>query len=62
MGSALPYDNTHEPPRIVFCDVCDRKFKQYPDKVNTCTDCLQNPNIAKQRRRQRTNVAFLFET
>ena len=60
MGS-LPYDDTHETPDLVDCDQCNKRFLVYKDKVPTCTDCLQNPSIRRQRSRRDTNVSFLFE-
>ena len=62
MGSALPYDDRHDnEKRLVDCDVCSKRFLMYPDKVATCNDCLQNPTIKKQRSRNSTPIAFLFD-
>ena len=60
MGS-LPYDERHEAPDLVDCDQCNKRFLMYKDKVPTCTECLQNPSIRRQRSRRDTNVSFLFE-
>ena len=61
MGSGLPYDDRHEKRHLVDCDVCNKRFLIYPDKVATCTDCLQNPTYKRQRSRQDTPIAFLFD-
>ena len=61
MGSSLPYDDTHDNQKVIVdCDVCDQMFEQYPDKVSTCTNCLTNSGIRRQRQRLRTSVAYLF--
>ena len=62
MGNALDYNDTHEPRRLIDCDKCDKRFLIYPDGVATCSDCLQNPTIKRQRSRNSTPIAFLFET
>ena len=54
MGSALPYDDRHEKDTIIDCDVCGKRFLLYKDKVPTCTDCLQNPSVRRQRSRRDT--------
>ena len=36
MGSALPYDDTHDNDKLVDCDVCGKRFLLYKDKVPTC--------------------------
>lgn len=61
MGSALPYDDTHENRTLIDCDNCGKRFLLYPDKVPTCTDCLQNPSVRRQRSRTNTPIAFLFD-
>ena len=62
MGSALPYDDRHDNERIlVDCDQCGKRFLNYPDNVATCNDCLQNPSIKRQRSRNSTPIAFLFD-
>ena len=61
MGSALPYDDTHDNDKLIDCDVCGKRFLLYKDKVPTCTDCLQNPSVRRQRSRRDTSVAFLFD-
>ena len=62
MGNALNYNDTHEPRRLIDCDNCGKRFLNYPDNVPTCSDCLQNPTIKRQRSRNSTPIAFLFET
>jgi len=61
MGSSLPYDDRHEKDTLIDCDSCGKRFLLYKDKVPTCTECLQNPSIKRQRSRRDTSVAFLFE-
>ena len=43
------------------CDICSKRFLNYPDNVPTCNECLQNPSIRRQRSRNSTPIAFLFE-
>ena len=63
MGSALPYDDRHDnDKKLVDCEVCGKRFLMYPDKVNICSECLADPMIKKQRNRNSTPIAFLFET
>ena len=62
MGSSLPYDDTHEPRTIVDCEICNVRFLVYPDGVRQCTDCLSDPHKRKQRNRQSTPIAFLFDS
>jgi len=62
MGSALPYDDRHDnEKKLVDCDICGKRFLMYPDKVSTCTGCLNDPTTKKQRNRNQTPIAFLFE-
>ena len=61
MGSALPYDDRHDNKVLVDCSICGKRFLRYPDRVDTCSDCLLDPHIKKQRSRQQTPIAFLFE-
>jgi len=61
MGSALPYDDKHDNKVLVDCEVCGKRFLRYPDKVSRCTDCLLDPFTKKQRNRNQTPIAFLFE-
>ena len=58
---ALPYDETHDNEKILTdCDVCSNRFLLYPDRVPTCTNCLTDKTIKKNRNRQGTPIAFLF--
>lgn len=58
---ALPYDDKHENEKVlVDCDVCSKRFLLYQDRVPTCTNCLTDKNIKKNRNRQGTPIAFLF--
>jgi len=62
MGSALPYDDKHDnEKRLIDCDSCGKRFLLYPDKIPTCNDCLQKPSERRQRSRNQTPIAFLFE-
>ena len=58
---ALPYDDKHENEKVLFdCDVCSMRFLLYQDRVPTCTNCLTDKTIKKNRNRQGTPIAFLF--
>ena len=62
MGSALPYDDKHDnEKRLIDCDSCGKRFLLYPDKIPTCNDCLQKPSERRQRSRNQTPIAFLFD-
>ena len=62
MGSALPYDDKHDnEKRLIDCDSCGKRFLLYPDKIPTCNDCLQKPSERRQRSRNQTPIAFMFE-
>jgi len=62
MRSALSYDDRHDNERkLVDCDQCGIRFLLYKDKVPTCTHCLQNPTVKKERNRNSTPIAFLFD-
>ena len=62
MGSALPYDDRHDNTKtLVDCETCGKRFLLYPDKINQCTNCLQNPIAKKERNRNQTPIAFLFD-
>ena len=62
MGSALPYDDKHDnEKRLIDCNSCGKRFLLYPDKIPTCNDCLQKPSERRQRSRNQTPIAFLFE-
>ena len=62
MGSALPYDDKHDnTKRLVDCDICGKRFLLYPDKIPTCNECLQKPSERRQRSRNQTPIAFLFD-
>ena len=47
MGSALPYDDTHDKDKLIDCDACGKRFLLYKDKF-LLTDCLQNPSVRRQ--------------
>ena len=58
---ALPYDDKHENQKVlVDCDVCSNRFLLYQDRVQTCTNCLTDKTIRKNRSKQGTPIAFLF--
>ena len=62
MGSALPYDDRHDnEKKLVDCEVCGKRFLIYQDKVKVCSECLADPTIKKQRNRNATPIAFLFD-
>jgi hypothetical protein len=62
MGSALPYDDKHDnEKRLIDCDSCGKRFLLYPDKIPTCNECLQKPSERRQRSRNQTPIAFLFD-
>ena len=62
MGSALPYDDKHDnEKRLIDCNSCGKRFLLYPDKIPTCNNCLQKPSERRQRSRNQTPIAFLFE-
>ena len=58
---ALPYDEKHDNEKVlVDCDVCSNRFLLYQDRVPTCTNCLTDKTIRKNRSKQGTPIAFLF--
>ena len=58
---ALPYDERHDNQKVlVDCDVCNNRFLLYQDRVPTCTNCLTDKTIRKNRSKQATPIAFLF--
>ena len=47
---ALPYDDKHENQKVlVDCDVCNKRFLLYPDKVPTCNSCLTDKTVRQNR-------------
>jgi hypothetical protein len=62
MGSALPYDDKHDNnKRLIDCDMCGKRFLLYPDKIPTCNHCLQKPSERRERSRNQTPIAFMFD-
>jgi hypothetical protein len=58
---ALPYDDKHDNQKVlVDCDVCNKRFLLYPDKVSICNGCLTDKTVKKNRSKQGTPIAFLF--
>ena len=58
---ALPYDERHDNEKIlVDCDVCNNRFLLYQDRVPTCTKCLTDKTIRKNRSKEGTPIAFLL--
>ena len=59
---ALPYDDKHDNQKVlVDCDICNKRFLLYEDKVSICTDCLTDKTVKKNRSKQGTPIAFLFD-
>ena len=59
---ALPYDERHDNQKVlVDCDICNKRFLLYPDKVPTCNSCLTDKTVKKNRSKQETPIAFLFD-
>ena len=61
---ALPYDDKHDNQKVlVDCDVCNKRFLLYPDKVPTCNSCLTDKTVKKNRsNRQGHQLLFYLMT
>ena len=60
---ALPYDERHDNQKVlVDCDICNKRFLLYEDKVSICTYCLTDKTVKKNRSKQGTPIAFLFDS
>ena len=58
---ALPYDERHDNQKVlVDCDICNKRFLMYQDKVSICNACLTDKTVKKSRSKQGTPIAFLF--
>ena len=57
----LPFHKHDNEKVLVDCDVCSIRFLLYQDRVPTCTNCLTDMTIRKNRSKQGTPIAFLFE-
>jgi|TARA_R100001463_G_C3534066_1_gene221872 hypothetical protein len=60
---ALPYDERHNNEKVLAdCDICSKRFLMYKDKIPTCTECIADKTVRKNRSKQGTPIAFLFDS